>query len=107
VEKSQITIQDDEEDFVPKKPSVKPDKENKKCHEDAKTSAGKKITEKKIETNLNEKENGHSSKLDNVDKVKKISSKKVITVKLLCKGRQSFLRSMFSQTFFELLNSED
>ncbi|CAB4004178.1 Hypothetical predicted protein, partial [Paramuricea clavata] len=76
VAKSEITIQDDEEDFVPKKPSVIPDKENKKCHEDAKTSAGKKITEKKIETNLNEKENGHSSKLDNVDNVKKISSKK-------------------------------
>ena len=98
MEKSQITIQDDEEDFVPKKPSVKPEKENKKSHEDAKTSAGKKITEKNIETNLNEKENGHSSKLDDVDEVKKNNSAKVITVKPLCRGRKSFLRSIFSHT---------
>ena len=30
MEKSQITTQDDAEDFVPKKPSVKPDKEKKR-----------------------------------------------------------------------------
>ena len=48
MEKSQITTQDDAEDFVP---SVKLDKEKKKSHEDAKTSAGKKTTEKNIETN--------------------------------------------------------
>ena len=98
MEKSQITIQDDEEDFIPKKPSVKLDKENKKSHEDAKTNAGQKITEKNIETNLKEKENGHSNKLDDVDEVKKNNNTKVITVKPLCRGRKSFLRSIFSQT---------
>ena len=75
MEKSQITTQDDAEDFVP---SVKLDKEKKKSHEDAKTSAGKKIAEKKIETNLKEKENGHSNKLDDVDKVNINNNTKVL-----------------------------
>ena len=113
MEKSQITTQDDAEDFVPKKPSVKPDKEKKKCHEDAKTSAGNKITEKNIATNLKENENVHSNKLGDVDKVKINNTTKVITMKPSCRGRKSFLRSIllqkFSQTIFLCLiaNSED
>ncbi len=84
MKKTQITIQDDEEDFVMKKKNVKPSKEKKKCSEDA----GKKTTEKNSETKLKEKEPVRTNKLDAVEKTKKNDDTKVIIVKAVFHDRQ-------------------
>ena len=56
VKKPQVTIQDDEEDFVPKKQHVKNNtKKITKRNKDLKKDTAEIITEKNVESDLNEK----------------------------------------------------